>query len=395
MAQTAKALSVAPRIPIPTDAIALDSIVHVFGPRIILNRLNLQIAAGELFVILGESGSGKSTLLRLLAGLDTPKTGAIRMLGTDQRGNPAHHRPVSLVTQSAGCYDHLTVRENLDLARRLAAADARTNADSRTMEKPFQSELIERFGLNPHMSNRAAQLSGGERQRLALARALLIGRPILLLDEPLAHLNESLRESLRNALRTWTKRLGITTLYVTHDSMEASDMADRIGVLCNGRFEQIDAPKQLYDAPKTPRVALLFGKPCMQLFPLEGQSGDRLTGTLGVRPCDWKANAIDGDPALYLHLGDGPNRPQGIGRIASARRVEGSLWLEIHVGQPEPLRIVIPSFDAMASDATANDSITRDLPTNNANCWVPGTCMRLEARRWHYWSQSDAQVAGT
>lgn len=238
-------------------AVAIRDLVHRYRGRDILRALQLEIYQGEWLSLLGESGSGKTTLVRLIAGLETPAQGSIAIQGQPQARVPTHRRPLMLVPQSAPCYEHLTAAENLALAQRLSS-----NSGKWTPQEGAQwyEEVITGLELHSFLERKPGQLSGGERQRLAIARAILPRRPLLLLDEPFAHLNESLREAIGQRLRAWTSKLGITTVHVTHDSIEAVQLSDRVALLCNGIIEQIDAPNLILDHPATPQAAHLLAR---------------------------------------------------------------------------------------------------------------------------------------
>lgn len=236
-------------------ALQFLNIRHRYGAKIILDDVSFSAAMGQWLVLFGESGSGKSTLLRIAAGLERPERGSVFMLGADRSAFSAHQRPVAWMSQTAGCYEHLSVSENLAIAQRLIPLEIRNSGidvDS------WRNELIEGLSLTPLLPRIPSEISGGERQRVAIARALLSMRPILLLDEPLAHLNESMREKLGKQLREWTCRTRTTVLYVTHDSLEAAQLADSIVMLIRGRVEQVGAPKLIMDQPASEGVAELM-----------------------------------------------------------------------------------------------------------------------------------------
>jgi len=240
--------------PHTSPSLQVDRITHCYGPRTVLDQIRFDAAPGEWLVLFGESGSGKSTLLRIIAGLERQSHGSIGMLGSDVSLEPAHRRPVAWMSQAAGCYEHLSISENLAIAERLVPEPMRRSGIDAAA---FREELVRCLGLGPLLERKPSAISGGERQRAAIARALLSMRPILLLDEPLAHLNESMRETLGRQLREWTRRLGMTVLYVTHDSLEAAQLADRMIILASGRVEQIGAPKSIVEEPASARVAQL------------------------------------------------------------------------------------------------------------------------------------------
>lgn len=239
------------------SALQFLNIRQRYGSRTVLDDIQFSAASGEWLVLFGESGSGKSTLLRIAAGLERPERGSVKMLGAEQSTVPPHQRPVAWMSQTAGCYEHLTVSENLDISERLIPSSVR----EMSFDVPsWRRELVGELGLGSMLARKPGEVSGGERQRVAIARSLLSMRPILLLDEPFSHLNESMREKLGNRLREWTLRMRMTVLYVTHDSLEAAQLADRMVLLIGGRVEQVAAPKLIVEQPASERVADLMGR---------------------------------------------------------------------------------------------------------------------------------------
>jgi ABC-type sugar transport system ATPase subunit len=241
----------------PPSAIAFRDIRHRFGPNIVLDQITFRVKPGEWMVLFGASGSGKSTLLRIAAGLERPEVGSVHMLGTDQSQRPSHERPIAWMSQTAGCYEHLSLAENLAIAQRLIPDSVQNSSFD---VHAWKQELIDRLELRSLLARKPNAISGGERQRAAIARAFLTMRPILLLDEPLAHLNESMRDRLGQCLREWSARSGATVLYVTHDSLEAAALADRMAVLFDGKIEQTGAPKSLLENPASDRVKELLAR---------------------------------------------------------------------------------------------------------------------------------------
>ena len=233
-------------------AIEAQGLVRRFGAVEALAGVSLTIRKGEFFSLLGPSGCGKTTLLRLIAGLDLPDAGRLKISGTDAELIPAHRRPVNTVFQSYALFPHLTVRDNVAFGLRMKKVP------------PAQiSERVERamamVQITELASRRPAQLSGGQKQRVALARALVNEPEVLLLDEPLGALDLKLRKQLQVELHQLQRRLGITFIYVTHDQEEALVMSDRIAVMNAGRIEQLDAAAEIYERPRTRFVAQFLG----------------------------------------------------------------------------------------------------------------------------------------
>jgi multiple sugar transport system ATP-binding protein len=224
-----------------------------------LREVSLAVEDGELVVLVGPSGSGKTTLLRLIAGLETPTAGEVLVDGQVVNDRPAQARDVAMVFQHHALYPHLTVRENLALPLKLRRLP-RAERDRRVRET---AELLD---LTPVLERRPAAISGGERQRAALGRALVRQPKLLLLDEPLSDLDTPLRRRLRWEIQQLQARLGVTTLYVTHDQAEATAFGRRLIVLRQGAVQQIGSAQELYDRPANVFVAEFLGPAPMNLF---------------------------------------------------------------------------------------------------------------------------------
>ena len=240
--------------------VRLDNISKKFGSRNALAGLDLDIASGEFFVLLGPTGAGKTSTLRLIAGLDHPTSGGIAIDGKDVRGWSAAERDVALVFQYYSLYPHYTVRQNLEFPlkskiRRLSQTeiDQRVARASKTLRI---EHLLER---------KTDRLSGGEMQRVSIGRAIVREPKVFLMDEPLSNLDAKLREILRAELKDLQMKLGATFLYVTHDQVEAMSMGDKVGVLNQGRIIQVGTPQQIYNQPRDTFVAAFVGSPTMNL----------------------------------------------------------------------------------------------------------------------------------
>lgn len=307
-------------------SVELKGIGFAYGGIRVFKHLDWQVSAGQFHAVLGASGSGKTTLLRLIAGLELPQVGRVVLSGRDASNVAPHMRGIAMVGQSAAAYDHLSVAENLRFAEALAGCKT----------AGLQDELVCQFGLAGSMQQKTGELSGGQLQRLAIVRALLTQRPLLLMDEPLAHLQESLRSPIRRLLRQWQQQRGLTCIYVTHDSQEACELADCISVLGEGGILQTGDPRTLYRQPNSKMVAELMGRPAVQWFcdPRSGRSA-------GARPSDWHLVAEYSemqsiDPTLSIDS----DSIRVLGRLVSKREVESSRWYEVQVGEDLILVIV-------------------------------------------------------
>src|SRR5262245_36729327 len=252
-------------------SITLDQVTKLYGGVPVVNDVSLDIGDGEFFVLLGPSGSGKSTLLRAIAGLSRVDHGRIALHGRDVTHVAARKRGVGLVFQNYALFGHMTVAENIAFALRVRHVRARKRR-ARTQEL---LRLVALEGLGQRLP---AQLSGGQQQRVAVARALAHKPEVLLLDEPFGALDARIRVELRRTIRQVQRELGITTVLVTHDQEEAFAMADRIGIMSQGRLLEIGRPHELYTRPATRFVATFLGAANL-LLARQTKDGIRFGGT--------------------------------------------------------------------------------------------------------------------
>jgi len=260
----------------PVPHISLDRVVKRFGDQEVVHEVSLDIERGEFTVLVGPSGSGKSTLLRMIAGLEEISSGSCAINGEIVNDLPPKKRGVAMVFQNYALYPHMTVYDNLAFALRVQGLTRRAIRDRVT-------EVAEIVELTPYLKRKPARLSGGQRQRVAMARAMVRKTGLFLFDEPLSNLDARLRAQMRVEIRQLHDRLGATTVYVTHDQIEAMTLADRIVVLNSGRIEQFGTPDELYERPASLFVAGFLGSPPMNFLP-GNVVGLRTREIVGIRP---------------------------------------------------------------------------------------------------------------
>lgn len=282
-------------------ALALSHVTKRFGSTIALNDISLTVERGEFICFLGPSGCGKTTLLRIIAGLELAEEGTVMLEGRDLSETPARHRNFGVVFQSYSLFPNMTALRNIGYGLE-CRRKPRAEIDARA------AEMLKLVELSEHGNKLPSQLSGGQQQRIALARALATDPEVLLLDEPLSALDAKVRESLRLEIREVQKRLGITTIMVTHDQEEALTMADRIVVMDTGTIAQLGTARELYEQPTSRFVAEFIGR--MNILPVENNlfAGQQLAlpsdkqgaAMIGIRPEDVRihAGAAPSDPGL-------------------------------------------------------------------------------------------------
>ena len=244
------------------SVVEIRDLVKRFGKVTAVNGVNLEIREGEFLVILGPSGCGKTTTMRMIAGLEKPTSGKIYIGNRDVTLLPPRDRGIAMVFQSYALYPHMTVFENISFPLR-----ARREPQGEIQEKVSAAARL--LGIERLLERRPRQLSGGERQRVALCRALVKEPKVLLLDEPLSNLDAKLRASARDELLRFQRRTGITTIFVTHDQIEAMGMGDRIAVMNAGQVRQIGTPKEIYHDSQDTFVSTFLGSPGMNLLDVD------------------------------------------------------------------------------------------------------------------------------
>ncbi|HSJ26961.1 MAG TPA: ABC transporter ATP-binding protein, partial [Acidimicrobiia bacterium] len=270
-----------------------------FGDVAAVDGVDLRSEEGEFLVLLGPSGSGKTTLLRMIAGLEQPTSGEILIGGEDVSRLPPRARRIAMVFQSYALYPHMTVFRNIAFPLQAEGLDRPERLD----KVQWAAELL---GIDQLLHRRPRQLSGGERQRVALARALVRAPSVFLLDEPLSNLDAKLRAAARDDLLEFQRRIGTTTLYVTHDQVEAMGMGDRIAVMDQGKVRQFGTPEEVYHHPADTFVASFLGSPPMNLL----DSDDFL---LGFRPEQFLPESVAGEDSDRIPFTFHVNRIEYLG----------------------------------------------------------------------------------
>jgi len=297
--------------------VAFDEATKVYpGPVVALDHLTLDVADGEFLILVGPSGCGKSTALRMVAGLERISDGTISIGDRVVNDVPPKDRDIAMVFQNYALYPHMTVEKNLGFGlrrRHTPREDVRQRVD----------EMSEMLGLQDLLRRRPGQLSGGQRQRVAMGRALVREPEVFLLDEPLSNLDAKLRVQMRSELKRLHDRIGVTTIYVTHDQVEAITLGERIAVLSQGVLQQVGPPQDVYDHPANVFVAGFIGSPPMNLL-----KGNAASGRISVGEVEFVDRQVpDGEVLVGI-------RPEGLHPVGEA--FDGPVF-EVSVEVVEPL----------------------------------------------------------
>ena len=332
----------------------LKEIKKSFGNSHILNGITLDVAPGEFITLLGSSGCGKTTILRIIAGLETCDSGSVLLEGKDVTFEPPEHRDLNMVFQSYALFPHMSVGENIGYGLKLKGI-------SKKDRRPAVEEALRLVQLPGYADRNPSELSGGQRQRVAIARAIINHPKVLLLDEPLGALDLKLRKQMQLELKRLQKQLGITFIYITHDQEEALNMSDRIAVMKNGVFQQLDTPSVIYDHPKNAYVASFVGSANLLSGTAVYRDGSLFLryGTVEVPVSEGSFIPKEGDSVLaairseYIDLL--PDNQDGIHAIVREKAFSAGMLriaLETELGEE-----VIASRHGIDSSLTAGDSV--------------------------------------
>jgi spermidine/putrescine ABC transporter ATP-binding subunit len=318
--------------------ISIRNVSKRFGDYEAVKGVSLDIRAGEFFSLLGASGSGKTTLLRMIAGFEGTSGGEIYIDGRPMTAVPPYRRPINMVFQNYAIFPHLNVQDNIAYGQRRLGL-------SRAQRLARVNEMLELVQLPGYGLRRAHELSGGQRQRVALARALVLQPKVLLLDEPLGALDRQLRDQMQVELRRLQRTVGITFVFVTHDQEEALTLSDRIGVMEDGRVLQVDSPGDLYERPRSRRVAAFIGKTNLLDARVVSRRNGRVTleiDSLGA--LDLPANAAPGAVGALLCVSIRPEKLtlHDAPPAADQRALKGEVAAAKYLGERNHLTIRVP-----------------------------------------------------
>jgi multiple sugar transport system ATP-binding protein len=352
-----------------------------------VDTVDLDVADGELLVLVGPSGCGKSTLLRMIAGLEEVTAGTIAIGGRDVTRAQPKDRDIAMVFQSYALYPHMSVRRNIGYPLKLA----RTPRDEAARRVAEVAEVLQ---LTEVLDRRPAQLSGGQRQRVAMGRAIIRHPRAFLMDEPLSNLDAKLRVEMRAEIARLQRELAVTTVYVTHDQTEAMTMGTRVAVLRDGRLQQVDTPQRLYDEPVNQFVATFIGSPAMNLLPSTVEAaGGGWTLRIGPHRLALDDAAVAAHPGLPDRAG-GPVavgiRPEAFGDVASEpgapadRVIEATVDLVESLGAETMVHVALtdppppPDPDASPSWRQVLDRRGRGVVRLGPRTgWAPGDVVKL------------------
>ncbi|ARP95510.1 ABC transporter ATP-binding protein [Bordetella genomosp. 13] len=342
--------------------VSIERLKKQFGNSVAVADFSLDIADGELVAFLGPSGCGKTTTLRMIAGFIEPTAGTIRIGDVDVTPLPVHKRDTGMVFQRYALFPHMTVAQNVSFGlemHKVPAAERDTRIRN-VLDMVRMTELRDRY---------PRQLSGGQQQRVAIARALAIQPKVFLLDEPLSNLDAKLRLEVREEIRALQQRLGLTTIFVTHDQEEALAIADRMAIMHDGKVQQVGAPQALYEHPANLFVADFLGK--MNFF-RGGLEGSSFVTEKGTRI------AVQSDVREARHLGVRPERVRLATSQVHRNALPGVVESAVYLGSLLEVRVKLDSGEVVTSQV-ANGAERLDAPIGNGTrvhaCFQPADCV--------------------
>ncbi|GAA2332504.1 sn-glycerol-3-phosphate ABC transporter ATP-binding protein UgpC [Saccharopolyspora halophila] len=347
--------------------IVLDNVTKRYPDgSLAVSELDLDIADGEFVILVGPSGCGKSTTLNMIAGLEDISGGELRIDGERVNERAPKDRDIAMVFQSYALYPHMTVRENMAFPLRLAKMD---NAEVQRRV----ADAAEILDLTGHLDRRPANLSGGQRQRVAMGRAIVRSPKAFLMDEPLSNLDAKLRVQMRTSVSKLQKRLGTTTVYVTHDQTEAMTLGDKVVVLRGGLVQQVGEPQELYTRPANLFVAGFIGSPAMNFVPVEVTDG-RLSSALGEIPLPDRLRGLVAEAGVprELIMGVRPEHFEDAALVDEAHRAGGATYggevdVVEEMGSDKYVYFTVPNarVDHAELREVAADSGQAEIPTDD------------------------------
>jgi multiple sugar transport system ATP-binding protein len=359
--------------------VRFEGVHKIFGTETVVEDLNLTVKAGEFLVLVGPSGCGKTTTLRMLAGLERPSYGRV-FIGDKLVNNvPPRNRDIAMVFQSYALYPHMNVYDNLAFGLRSRGATGSVVAER-------VKETADVLGLGQLLKRKPSELSGGQRQRVALGRALIRQPQVFLMDEPLSNLDAGLRVQMRAELSRLHQRFEVTTVYVTHDQVEAMTMGDRIAVMNLGRLQQVDTPETLYDSPANMFVAGFIGSPRMNFVPgrLSTAQGKHTVEFLGTR--------------VALVSGSQLSREPADGRVTVGIRPEDLIWKRAAppvntLSLPATVDVVEPmGHEALVMAVCAGEMVTSRFPPRSGVQTRDQVELSLDPARLHLFEAESGEA---
>jgi putative spermidine/putrescine transport system ATP-binding protein len=343
--------------------VALERLHKQFGSAVAVADFSLDIADGELVTFLGPSGCGKTTTLRMIAGFIEPSAGTIRIGGQDVTALPVHKRDTGMVFQRYALFPHMTVAQNIAFGLEMHKVPA-GERDTRIRE------VLDMVRMTALRDRYPRQLSGGQQQRVAIARALAIQPKVFLLDEPLSNLDAKLRLEVREEIRALQRRLGLTTIFVTHDQEEALAIADRMAIMHDGKVQQVGTPEALYERPANLFVADFLGK--MNFF--EGKLAER--GIFGTAS-GARIHVEDGPPAA-AHMGVRPERVRLASAPSGRNALPGAVESTVYMGAQLEIRVKLESGEAICCqlpNSAGHDGVPTRIGSRVYACFEPADCV--------------------